>query len=214
MAATAQRRRAPHLRVLRTRPPRQVPRRRRKVSRRPLPERSSQLRRNRQPRRERLPLRPPPNQVSPPRLPEAARVAATGDKIVRSAGTAAGEWECRRAACYRAAGRRGAACRRGVDPDVPAAAKPTGKAVLGAGDPYPPMSDGLTNGKANKHRRRAVREPPSNRTRSRCRQAVVRKGRGIRSSLSAMRSSLYLFWPRWLPSHLWSASSVSTRLAR
>jgi UPF0755 protein len=86
---------------------------------------------------------------------QAARVAATGDKIVRPPAPRPANGN---AGAPPATARQVAAARPGAASSVPrpTAAKPIGKAVPGAGEPYPPMSDGLTNGgmaagKANKH---------------------------------------------------------------
>jgi UPF0755 protein len=77
-----------------------------------------------------------------------ARVAVSGDKAARAPAPRPGNGS---------AGVPPAATRPGAASSIPrpGAAKPTGKAVPGAGEPYPPMSDGLTNGngagKPNKH---------------------------------------------------------------
>src|SRR6185437_2760841 len=77
----------------------------------------------------------------------AARVSATGDKTARAPARPANG----------SAGAPPAAARLAAASSVPrpAAAKATGKAVPGAGEPYPPMSEGLINGaaagKSNKH---------------------------------------------------------------
>ena len=83
-----------------------------------------------------------------------ARVAVGGDKTVKTPTPRPGNGS---AGAPPAATRPAAATRPGAASSIPrpAGAKPTGKPVPGAGEPYPPMSDGLINGngagKANKH---------------------------------------------------------------
>jgi UPF0755 protein len=117
---------------------------------------------------------------------QAARLAASGDKIVSAPAPRPANGN---ASAPLAAARPGAASsiiqRSG-------AAKPTGKAVPGAGEPYPPMSDGLIGGtaagKANKHLTprspRTALEPdtvemPSSRRSKRARHPFVVIGNAI-----------------------------------
>jgi UPF0755 protein len=81
--------------------------------------------------------------------PQPPRLAASSDKIART--------PIARPANGKATTSPAAPVRPPAASSIPraAAAKPTGRAVLGAGEPYPPLSEGLVDaaaaGKANKH---------------------------------------------------------------